>query len=219
MQRSSSSPCWWRTPTQRWPGALRRVGDASRRAARAHAPQAVGRATRPCSASTRDTPSPPLRPPRRHAAGWTAQSLVHVALEHGPAARCRGGHDLWRGLLLQSQGGEWEAHAEAAAAGALARGAAPARRQRVRSRREGAGRPAGRCRRSRWQPRRSPAPPTPHRPSVKRRARPHDAPAPLPQIPRPDADPRAYQMALARTRQALDVQRAVAHMKAGEPAR
>lgn len=42
---------------------------------------------------------------------------------------------------------------------------------------------------------------------------------PWPEIPRPDADPRAYQMALARTRQALDVQRAVAHMKAGEPAR
>ncbi|KAI8466940.1 MAG: hypothetical protein J3K34DRAFT_472091 [Monoraphidium minutum] len=42
---------------------------------------------------------------------------------------------------------------------------------------------------------------------------------PWPEIPRPDADPRAYQLALARTRQALDVQRAVAYSKAGEPAR
>lgn len=42
---------------------------------------------------------------------------------------------------------------------------------------------------------------------------------PWPEIPRPDADPRAYQLALARTRQALDVQRAVAYMKAGEPSR
>ncbi|GBF93333.1 hypothetical protein Rsub_06371 [Raphidocelis subcapitata] len=42
---------------------------------------------------------------------------------------------------------------------------------------------------------------------------------PWPEIPRPDADPRAYKLALARTRQALDVQRAVAYMKAGEPAR
>ncbi|KAI8467589.1 MAG: hypothetical protein J3K34DRAFT_523577 [Monoraphidium minutum] len=42
---------------------------------------------------------------------------------------------------------------------------------------------------------------------------------PWPEIPRPDADPRAYQMALARTRQALDVQKAVAYMKAGEPSR
>lgn len=42
---------------------------------------------------------------------------------------------------------------------------------------------------------------------------------PWPEIPRPDADPKAYQLALARTRQALDVQKAVTFMKAGEPAR
>jgi len=39
------------------------------------------------------------------------------------------------------------------------------------------------------------------------------------QIPRPDSDPRQYQLALARTRQALAVQKAVTFMKAGEPAR
>lgn len=42
---------------------------------------------------------------------------------------------------------------------------------------------------------------------------------PWPEIPRPDADPKAYQMALARTRQALDVQKAVSYMKSGEPSR
>eukprot|EP00877_Chromochloris_zofingiensis_P008509 jgi/Chrzof1/3911/Cz13g13040.t1 len=44
-------------------------------------------------------------------------------------------------------------------------------------------------------------------------------PEPWPEVPNPQADPKAYQMALARTRQALDVQKAVAYMKAGEPAR
>lgn len=39
------------------------------------------------------------------------------------------------------------------------------------------------------------------------------------QIPRPDADPVAYQRALARTRQAQDVARAVSYMAAGETAR
>ncbi|KAF8070852.1 hypothetical protein HT031_000933 [Scenedesmus sp. PABB004] len=40
-----------------------------------------------------------------------------------------------------------------------------------------------------------------------------------PEIPRPESDPVAYQKALARTRQAQDVARAVSHMASGEPAR
>jgi hypothetical protein len=39
------------------------------------------------------------------------------------------------------------------------------------------------------------------------------------QIPRPDVDPEAYQKALARTRQAQCVQRAIGYMRAGESAR
>ena len=42
---------------------------------------------------------------------------------------------------------------------------------------------------------------------------------PWPDVPNPAADPRAYQLALARTRQAVYVQNAVALMKAGEPSR
>jgi len=44
-------------------------------------------------------------------------------------------------------------------------------------------------------------------------------PEPWPEIPQPDGDPKAYQLALARTRQALYVQKAVSYMKAGQPAR
>lgn len=39
------------------------------------------------------------------------------------------------------------------------------------------------------------------------------------QIPRPDVDPEAYQKALARTRQAQCVQRAIGYMRANEPSR
>jgi hypothetical protein len=39
------------------------------------------------------------------------------------------------------------------------------------------------------------------------------------QMPNASTDPVAYQKALARTRQAQDVQRAVGFMNAGEPAR
>eukprot|EP00878_Enallax_costatus_P003803 GHUV01004019.1.p1 GENE.GHUV01004019.1~~GHUV01004019.1.p1 ORF type:complete len:213 (+),score=17.12 GHUV01004019.1:148-786(+) len=44
-------------------------------------------------------------------------------------------------------------------------------------------------------------------------------PEPWPQIPRPEADPEGYKKALARTRQAQDVARAVTFMHNGEPAR
>lgn len=44
-------------------------------------------------------------------------------------------------------------------------------------------------------------------------------PEPWPEIPLPDADPEAYKKALARTRQAQCVQRAIGYMRAGEPAR
>jgi hypothetical protein len=86
----------------------------------------------------------------------------------------------------------------------------------------------------RLPPRRAPAPPRPPAPPARppvpppgtRPPRPPPPSTPAPptstlcrQIPRPDADPRAYQLALARTRQALDVQKAVAYMKAGEPSR
>lgn len=50
-------------------------------------------------------------------------------------------------------------------------------------------------------------------------AKPRPTLEPWPEVPRPDADPRAYQLALARTRQALNVQKAVAFMKASEPSR
>lgn len=39
------------------------------------------------------------------------------------------------------------------------------------------------------------------------------------QIPRPEVDPEAYQKALARTRQAQCVQRAIGYMRANEPSR
>lgn len=38
-------------------------------------------------------------------------------------------------------------------------------------------------------------------------------------LPVPEADPKAYQMALARSRQCMYVSKAVVHMKAGDPAR
>ena len=47
--------------------------------------------------------------------------------------------------------------------------------------------------------------------------------AKLPEVPdlppRPDKDPRAYQMALARSRMASHIHHSVAYMHAGEPAR
>lgn len=44
-------------------------------------------------------------------------------------------------------------------------------------------------------------------------------PEPWPEIPRPEVDPEAYQKALARTRQAQCVQRAIGYMRANEPSR
>jgi hypothetical protein len=44
-------------------------------------------------------------------------------------------------------------------------------------------------------------------------------PEQLPELPNLETDPQGYQRALARTRQAQDVARAVSYMHAGEPAR